>query len=290
MEHVSASADALTQAIEVPGGFAPVRQAGSGTFCDVWQVRDRTTGELFALKRLRNQWQTDPRGKRLLENEAKAGRGVRSPYVVRFVDYVDDGVRPWLLLEWLEGETLEHLLDREGALAAPKAVWIARQCAQGLMDLTCAGFSHGDLKPANVFITSTGAAKLIDLGLARELNSSHEPRVLSGTPEYLAPELLAGDQSNPAARDLYSLGVILYQMLTGHSPFEAESTADVLRRQRELRPVSVRRYSPQIPRELAAFVDHLLAKQPLRRHTVHEVVRTLIGFELTNVREAARAA
>src|SRR5688500_16751796 len=96
------SNDSSAATIDVPQDFEPVAQAGCGTFCDVWQIRDRRTGERYALKRLRSQWQSDPRGKHLLENEARAGRAVRSPYVARFVDYVDDGVRPYLLLEWID--------------------------------------------------------------------------------------------------------------------------------------------------------------------------------------------
>lgn len=186
---------------------------------------------------------------------------------------------------------LQELLEKEGALAPARAVWIARQCAQGLADLSREGFCHGDLKPANVLMSEFGACKLIDLGFSRKLDHAGQSALLSGTAEYLAPESLACEGSSPLMRDMYSLGVMLYQMLSGKCPFEGETAAEVMRQQREVRPTAIRRIAPLVPRELAAFVEQLLAKQPLRRpQSIQDLVRSLIGFELASFVEEVHVA
>jgi serine/threonine-protein kinase len=261
---------------------------GRGTFADVWEVRNRRTGEIRALKQLRADRLDQPAAKRILANEAEIGRKVASEFIVRVFDSFPEASPPCILLEWLAGRTLAaHLIDRP-RLFCREALWIARQCAQGMHALLTAGFIHGDIKPSNIFICERGPVKLIDLGFARpdqlparDLASAGNGLIL-GTPEYLAPEALQRGNSGGVARDVYSLGVVLYQMLTGALPHQGEMVADVLRQHQQSVPARLRSLAPDVPREVEELVHRLLAKQPLRRGGGLEwLISELIGLELS---------
>lgn len=260
--------------------------AGRGAFGEVWLVKDRRTSRLHALKQLRADCPNPTAGRQLLWNEAEVGRRVQSEHVIRVGEPFLEADPPYLLLEWLSGETLEARLTREMQLPCPQALWIARQCAQGLSDLLRAGFTHGDLKPSNIFLCRSGLAKIIDLGFARpdqrivdELTDA--ARTLSGTPEYMAPEALVPSQQSGIARDLYALGVTLYRMLAGCLPIQGESLADVIREQRQTHAPRLRILAPHVPPAAEDLVHRLIAKQPLRRGTgLRGLVTELVKLEL----------
>jgi serine/threonine-protein kinase len=261
--------------------------AGRGTFAEVWQVRDPQTGQVYALKQLRPEWVERPAARQLLRNEAEVGSKVSSEYVARVQDSELETSSPYILLEWLSGQTLEAHLPRGQRLPGHDALWVARQVAQAMHSLLVAGHTHGDIKPSNIFICNDGTAKLIDLGFARPdqmldldfSNSSHEP--LTGTPEYLAPEALLPGHPGGIARDVYSLGITLYRMLTGVLPFQGETIADILQQQQQSMPTRLRSLAPDVPREVADFVHRLLAKAPLRRgNGLSWLIHELIGLEL----------
>lgn len=268
---------------------------GQSPFAEVWLVRDRPTGMLRALKQLRSDSPNAATGRQLLWNEAEVGRRVQSEHVVRIVETRLDGRPPHLLLEWLAGETLEARLTRERQLCCAESLWIARQCAQGLTDLLAAGFFHGDVKPSNIFVGRSGSVKLIDLGFARpdkrivdDLNESD--RELTGTPEYLAPEALVPREQGLAARDLYSLGVVLYRMLAGVRPFQGEGVAETIREHQQSVPPRLRSLAPHVPADVEDLVHRLLSKQPVRRGTgLKNLVHELISLELSAFDEAPAA-
>lgn len=267
-------------------GYELISHVGSGTYADVWQVRHRETGQKFAWKQLNAKWADDPAARRLLANEAEVGRAVNSRHVVRVVEAQTDRAPRFLLLDWHEGQNLKQRLTAEGRLPAHQALWIARQCAQGLVDLAAAGYTHGDIKPMNILIGERGDVRLIDLAFARPFPARRpacdtETDLLTGTPEYLAPEALAPAAETGTLRDVYSLGSTLYRMLTGRLPFQGETLEEVLRSQREAIPRGIRHYAPEVPREVAEFAESLLAKQPLRRPVgLNTLVDQLVRFEL----------
>lgn len=282
----------------VAGGTAPtvsllpqyelLALAGRGTFAEVWQVRDRRTGRMHALKQLRSEWLERPAARQILKNEAEVSRKISSEYVVKVCDACLDTTPPYLLLEWLPGQTLEARLPPGRRLACHDALWVARQCAQGMHSLLVAGFTHGDIKPSNIFLGDDGSVKLIDLGFARpdqlpaaDLARS-ERRVLTGTPEYLAPESLIAGQWSGIARDVYSLGITLYRMLTGVMPFQGETISEILKQHQETLPARLRSLAPEVPRDVSEFVHRLMSKQPLRRGGgLSCLIRELIGLELS---------
>jgi eukaryotic-like serine/threonine-protein kinase len=265
--------------------------AGRGSFGEVWLVKDRESGRLHALKQVRSDCPSPAAARQLLWNEAEVGRRVKSDFVVRVGEASLQSHPPYVLLEWLSGETLEARLARDGKLPCSLALWIARQCAQGLYDLLKAGLTHGDVKPSNIFLCRSGVAKLIDLGFARpdkrildELADSS--RTLSGTPDYLAPEALVPSEYNGVAKDLYSLGVTLFRMLAGVLPFQGETVGEIVRQQRQSRPPRLRTITPGIPSAVENLVDRLLAKQPLRRSSgLRELVNELVALELQTIED-----
>ena len=270
--------------------FDLIRLAGRGAYAEVWQVRHRPTGALLALKQLRTDREDQRAALRIFENEAEVAGRVSSDFVVRLVHPQLDADPPYLILEWLTGRTLEARLASGRRLFCREALWIARQCAQGIHALLVAGYVHGDIKPSNIFLADDGAAKLIDLGFARpdrlpatDLANAFE-RHVTGTPEYLAPEtLLAGDSSG-VGRDIYSLGVTIYRMLTGALPFTGGSVGEVLRQHQGSVPHRLRALAPDVPREVDELVQRLLSKQPLRRGAgLSWLIRELIGLELAQL-------
>ncbi|MGE5190984.1 MAG: serine/threonine-protein kinase [Deltaproteobacteria bacterium] len=284
--------------------FELVSLAGRGTYAEVWQVRHLRTGKLLALKQLRSDREDQPAARRILENEAEVAGKIGSEFVVQLVHADLDAAPPCLILEWLPGKTLEARLATEQRLFCREALWIARQCAQGMHALLVAGYTHGDIKPSNIFLLDDGSVKLIDLGFARAdrlpaTDLADEPGPpLTGTPDYLAPEVLVSGGSGGVARDVYSLGVTLYRMLTGSLPFQGETVADVLRQHQGSLPHRLRSLAPDVPREAAEMVQRLMSKQPLRRGGgLSWLIRDLIGLELlllaaeggSAVRETAEA-
>jgi len=259
--------------------FHAVTYAGGGAFSQVWQVRDEQSGELFALKELRAEWDGHKTARQLFANEAEIGQKLNSSFVVRISQGQLQSVPRFLLMEWMVGQTLETLLSAGCSLPVRQTVWIARQCAQGMTDLAAAGFMHGDIKPSNVFLCQTGQVKLIDLGFAHPISAVTAE--ITGTLEYLAPESLARVPSG-IARDLYSLGVMLFRMLTGRLPFAGETAADVAKQQQESIAPAIRSLNPGVPLEVAALVQRLLSKQPLRRAAgLADLVRELISLEIS---------
>lgn len=272
-----------------PEEYEAIRYVGGGTLAEVWQARNRKTGEICAVKQLRHDWSDYPVARKLMENEAEVGTAVNSRYVVAVRHVQLDDVPPFLVMEWLEGESLERLLNREKRIAYTEALWIARQCAEGLEELRQAGFTHGDVKPSNILLDSEGNVKLLDLGFARRCRKADQDisplcDILTGTPEYMAPEMLAPGYPWGVARDIYSLGVTLFRMLTGRLPFQGEEPQDVLRGQRGSAPPKLRQLAADVPRELEQLVNELLSKQPLRRpESLQRLIRTLVEMELATL-------
>jgi serine/threonine-protein kinase len=275
---------------EVPPGYEVLYFLGRGAFSEVWKVRQEMSGRVGALKRLRPEWRENAAARQLLRNEAEVGRAVKSPHVIRVYFAETGGDDPFVVLEWIEGSPLEQVLNENELLSVRKALWIARQCAAGLADLERAGFAHGDVNPANVFVSSEGEVKLMDLGFARPLKAAGAG-MLSGTPEYMAPESLCSADFHPGQRDIYSLGIMLFRMLTGRLPFTGDSTAETLQLQRSARPPLLRKLRPEVSREVADFVGRLLAKHPLRRPAdVQSVIRELLRLELATLTMPGGAA
>jgi eukaryotic-like serine/threonine-protein kinase len=270
--------------LSLPRGFEPIELAGIGAFAEVWKAMELATGRMCALKRLRPERCDEPIARQLVHNEAQACQAVTSRHLLKMLRSELHADVPFLVFEWLDGRTLEDELRIEERLSLRRAVWIARQTADGMRDLECAGLAHGDIKPQNIFITHHGEVKLLDLGFVRPITPSAGRPVADefvGTPDYLAPESLTPGVKQPVIKDMYSLGITLYRMLTGRLPFVGSGATAVLVQHRQSKPTLLRRFRPDAPRELSDLLGRLLAKQPFRRpQDLRTLIRELVELEL----------
>jgi serine/threonine-protein kinase len=195
--------------------------------------------------------------------EARLAARLSHPNVVQLFDAGETAGEPYIVMEYVPGETVADLLRRRGHLTAAEAVEIAAQACDGLQHAHEHGLVHRDVKPQNLLVREDGCVKIADLGIARAAGSTRltQRGTILGTAAYLSPEQAAGEEVTPAA-DLYSLGVVLYELLTGRTPYEFSSLAELARKQTDGEIVPPRDLEPEIPERLEAVVMRCLAREP----------------------------
>ncbi len=205
--------------------------------------------------------------------EASSAARILHPNVAAVFDYGEAEKIVYLVMEYVDGESLSSILSSTGPLDPRRAIDIARQIADGLQAAHELGIVHRDLKPDNVIVARTRAGKetpkVVDFGIAKAVSDSPQDALtrsglVIGTPEYMSPEQLLGDPVDARA-DIYSLGCILYQMLTGEQPFAAESREQMIRRRLHEAPPHVRDVIPELPRRLDTLIVHMLSRSPAER-------------------------
>jgi serine/threonine protein kinase len=254
----------MQQLLGQEGRYRPVRRIDAGGMGEIWEADDMLLGRRVAIKVLAEELAGDPAALRRFRREARATAMLDHPNVIRVFDFVDGEV-PFLVLELLEGETLADRLRREGALPPLEAARIAAAVADGLDAAHRSGIIHRDIKPGNIMLTAGGGLKVMDFGIAAawEAHSTTGQQLLA-TASYAPPERIAGGRATPAG-DLYSLGVVLYEMLTGRPPFLADTAEQLLRAHLEVTPRPVRALVFWVPPEIAAACEAALAKDPAGR-------------------------
>lgn len=239
---------------------------------------------------LRPDRQEDPRAIALLAREALAGRNVSHPHLIAVLEAHVTADPRYLVMPWLEGSTLEARLADGECFDLPAALWIVRQTAEALDALHLAGWMHGDVKPSNLFLSVEGHVTLLDLGFARrqEEDNSITDRWLMGTYHYMAPEYFTTILRPDIRSDLYGLGVVLYELLTGHRPFEGRDAMRLATEHKQVAVPNVRRACPQLPASVANLVHRMLSKDPLRRpQTPRELIERLVKLEIATFSERA---
>jgi HAMP domain-containing protein len=249
---------------------------GTGGMGRVFQARDLELEEVVALKVLSPELFADPeRHLRLLRNEIKAARAITHPNVVRMHDLGEvDGVR-FVSMEYVAGTTLRPLLGKSGRMDLAPGLQIAKQLCRGLQAVHAAGIVHGDLKPDNVIVMPSGLVKLMDFGVARRSRAGSSMTVI-GTPRYASPEHARGAELDERS-DIYSLGVVMFEMFAGQAPLAAADTRELIRLHLYGAPPSPRDFRPDLPELLAEIIGRCLAKSRLDRPaTAAEVDRALM--------------
>ena len=266
----------------VAGRYRLEQRLGAGGMSEVWAAEDLELGRTVALKLLGPA--ADPAR---FEREARAAAALSHPNVNQLFDYGEWGGRPYMVLELLGGGTLEDRLREGRPLADAETARIAREIAFGLAHAHERGLVHRDLKPANVLFDADGRAKIADFGIARMggAGTLTEAGTLLGTAAYISPEQAAGEPAT-AASDVYSFGVILFRMLTGRLPFEAEEPLELVTMHRDAPPPPVASYRPDAPPRLAQLADASLAKDPGARPPDGSALAAALG----GATEAAEAA
>lgn len=254
-----------------------LRRVGAGTMAEVYLAAPRgnaaDTAACYAVKVLKPRWENEPAAVGLFAREAQVGSAVSHPHLVPVLDWNLRRPPYHLVMPHLPGATLARRLAVEPRPALPVALWIARQAAQALEALRAAGWTHADVKPSNIFVSPEGHVTLIDLGYARRTDeTAAADRPVTGTPGYMAPELLAAPPTADIRSDLYSLGVVLCEMLAGEPPREGRNALEAA--------------APRLPPSVVALARRLLAEEPRRRpQTPAELVTQLARLEIETFAE-----
>ena len=264
---------------------APIGAGGMG---EVYRVTDTASGRTMALKTL-PRGPVVPRVWERFLNEATIQSQVSHPAIAAFHEMFLWGELPCLIMEYVEGQTLDQVLSRTGPLPPSEVVRLLYPICDALSCLHAMGILHRDLKSSNVKLTSGGSVKLIDFGIARFRSASRMTQVgaVAGTPEMLAPELLRGRLADEAS-EIWGLGVLGYEMLTGRLPFVGTAVQDVYQQILEADPVPPSDLNPAVPAGLDLVIMRCLSKNPSKRYrSCDEVRRALAGQALTQRPEAA---
>jgi len=243
------------------------RVVGRGGMGEVWRATDEVLGRQVAVKLLRPGG-TDSEAVTRFRREAHAGAAVNHPHVVGVHDFGRDEDGYFLVMELVDGRTLAAVLQCCGQFSTPGAAWITAQVADGLAAAHHEGIVHRDIKPANLLVTGDGTVKVADFGIARWVDEPDDTALdgrILGTSHYVAPERALAGPAGPEA-DVYSLGCVLYHLLAGRPPFQADTPSGVLLQHLHCLPQPER-----VHHTFRLFLGRMLEKEPHARPTAPEV-------------------
>jgi serine/threonine protein kinase/cytochrome c-type biogenesis protein CcmH/NrfG len=260
----------------------------------VYKAFDKEIKEKVALKLLSPEIATNDKMIERFRNELKLTRNVSHRNVCRMYDLNKEGTTHFITMEWVPGEDLKSSIRRIGALSIGKAIFIAKQICEGLSEAHRIGVVHRDLKPQNIMIDREGNARIMDFGIARTVESQgiSEAGMMIGTPEYMSPEQVEGKEVDRRT-DVYALGVVLYEMVTGEVPFHGDSVLSVAIKHKTEKPRDPRERNPQIPAALSALILKCMEKDKGKRYQrVEEIIPILNEIEknLTTQEKAITAS
>jgi serine/threonine protein kinase len=253
------------------GRYEVVAELGRGAMGVVYKARDPQIERTVAVKTV-SMWGQDrdeeTEFRMRFMNEAQAAGRLHHAGIVSIFDVGEnpENQDPYIVLEYVAGESLNRILAREKKLSLPRALQLAEEIAEALEYAHAQGVVHRDIKPGNIMVTEDGHAKIADFGIAK-LNLAHFtlPGRVMGTPAYMAPEQLSGEGVDGRS-DLFSLGVILYAMVTGHSPFQGNSATTVCFKVANREPVAATAFDLTLPAELDEVISRAMAKDPEERY------------------------
>jgi serine/threonine protein kinase len=273
------------------GRYEIIESLGQGGMGKVFKVFDRTINEIVALKLIRPEISVNDRAIDRFKNELKVARKITHRNVCRMHDLGAEGFYSYITMEYVAGEDLKRFIRRAGTLSPGKAVRIAKQVVEGLIEAHHLGVIHRDLKPQNIMIDQDGNAKIMDFGIARFVDTERltGSGVMIGTPEYMSPEQVDLREVDGRA-DVYSLGIVIYEMVSGRVPFEGETALAVAMKHKTEKPRDVRELNAQVSPELAGIISNCLEKAPESRYqTGEELLEDLsrVEKELTTTERPA---
>jgi eukaryotic-like serine/threonine-protein kinase len=259
----------------IDGRYELQELVGTGGMSSVFRARDRMLERNVALKILHDHFADDDEYVGRFRREARAVAQLSHPNVVTVIDRGQDGGREYIVFEYVDGENLKELVRRSGPMPVRRALELAIDIAEGLAFAHAQGLVHRDVKPQNVLLSDEGEIKVTDFGIARTLEADGGVTLTGtvlGTSTYISPEQAGGKNVTPAT-DVYSLGVVLWELLAGEVPFPGDNFVTVALRHINEPPPSLLDVRPDVPPRLAAAVDRALAKRPADRFPSMEAFR-----------------
>jgi serine/threonine-protein kinase len=265
------------------GPYAVLRRLGGGGMGEVYLAEDTRLGRQVALKRPSEAWLSMPDARERLHREASAAGRLTHPNIAAIYDVLDVDSQPYIVMEYVEGESLAHVL-RRGALPLDQAIAVGTEIAEALTAAHAKGIVHRDLKPANISLTPDGHAKVLDFGLAKGpaikqpspgqgVTTITVPGQAMGTPGYSSPEQLVGAPADPRD-DLYSLGVVLYELLTGRRPFDGTDSLELAMATMTKTAPPAHHVNPVVPEAISAIVARAMARDRADRYQSAGELRT----------------
>jgi eukaryotic-like serine/threonine-protein kinase len=259
------------------GRYRVERELGHGGMATVYLARDQELERPVALKILAAHLAGEPGFYERFVREARMAARLSHPNIVQVFDAGEEDQRPFIVMEYVPGRTLAEETRQRGKLDAARVVDLALQICGGLELAHASGLVHRDIKPQNLVLREDGVVKIADFGIARAAEATKLTQIGSvlGTAAYLAPEQATGEPVTAAA-DIYSLGVVLYELLSGRTPYEFNSLAELVLKQREEPIAGLREVEPSVPERLEAVIMRCLARNPdYRPRSAAELARDL---------------
>lgn len=268
--------------IVLSGRYRILNRLGSGGMANVYKAMDLNLQREVAVKILRTDLIEDPNFRARFLQEARSAANLTHPNIVTIYDFGHDSGQFFIIMEYVEGNDLKTVIRSQGQQSVQQAVDLMIQIGQGVGYAHRAGLVHCDLKPQNILVSPDGRVKITDFGISRALASiTPEERadVVWGSPKYFSPEQAAGNAPSPAS-DVYALGIILFELLTGELPFEADTSADLAELHQTAQPPTPRIKNPSISIELELILLKVLSKEPAARYrTADQFARVLMNLD-----------
>ncbi len=255
-------------------------EIGAGGMATVYKAVQKSLDRLVAIKELKKAYHADDQIVRRFERESRVAASLQHENIVHIYDYWK---KPHyaIVMEYVDGTTLANVIEKTGALPVDVGIMIAVQVSNALDYAHMRGFVHRDIKPSNIMIKRNGEVKLMDFGIAqsRSLEALTLPGMLIGTPAYMSPEQILGQQLDVRS-DIFSFGIVLYEMFTGAKPFSDDNTRSVTARILKDKFLPPRRVNAEIPWRLQRIIKKCLKKKPPRRYTSMMEVGKKLGRRL----------
>ncbi len=258
-----------------------IDKVGSGGMADVYKAKCHRLNRFVAIKVLKNEYSDDKNFVKKFRGEAQSAAGLSHPNIVNVYDVGDDNGLHYIVMELVEGITLKNFIERKGKLEVKEAIGISIQIAMGMEAAHTNHIIHRDIKPQNIIISREGKVKVTDFGIAKATTSNTITSNAMGSVHYLSPEQARGGYSDEKS-DIYSLGVTLYEMLTGEVPFAGDNTVSVALLHIQGEAIPLREINPSIPLSVEKIVQKCMQKKPERRYLSASELMTDLKRSITN--------